>query len=449
MNQNKWARILILAFVLSAPQLRAQEATPFSLQQAMDYAKQHNYAMINSRADIEISKSKILETTSIGLPQISGEVGFQNFINIPTQVIPASAFNPAADSDELMPVQFGTKWNATAGIQASQLIFDGAYIVGLQASKTFAQLSKNQLGKTENDVKADVSQAYYTVLVAGENIKILMQSLANSQKLLNETREIYKSGFIEESDVDQLTLLVLNIKNSISRSERQLNLSYKLLKLQMGMDINENITVSETLQDIIGKINIESLYNQEFQLSGHVEYKLAQTNKNLMQLNLRRERVAYLPSVGAFFSHQESAFRNQFNFFEGIRPWYPGTIWGINMTIPIFDSGMKYARTKQAKLEYEKATTSAEFAEQSLKLQAQNSKADLVDAFDRLNVEKQNLVLAEKIQNKTMVKYQEGLSTSLDLNQVQNQYLNTQGNYINTLFELLSAKTRFDKAMSF
>jgi outer membrane protein len=451
MNHKKRIRIPFYAFaalLLLASSLKAQDAASFSLQQSIEYAQRNSYAVINARADVEISKSKILETTSLGLPQVNGEIGFQNFINIPTQVIPANAFNPAADADDLMPVRFGTKWNATAGLQATQLLFDGSYIVALQASKTYAQLAKNQLGKTENDLKADVSQAYYTVLIAGENVNILTKSLTNTEKLLKETTEIYKSGFAEESDVDQLTLLVQNIKNSISRSERQLSLAYKLLKLQMGMDINSEIKVTENLEDIIGKINIENLYNQDLQVNNHVEFKLAEVNKNLMRLNYNKEKIAFLPSVGAFISHQESAFRNQFNFIDSSRPWYPGTVWGVNMKVPIFGSGMKYARTKQAKLEYEKASTMVDFAEQNLKLQAQNAKADLVNAFERLSIEKQNLVLAEKIQHKTLIKYQEGMSSSLDLNQVQNQYLNTQGNYINTLFELLSSKTRFDKAMN-
>jgi outer membrane protein len=426
----------------------AQQAAQYSLAQAVEYALKNNYSLINAQADVEIARKKILETTTIGLPQVNGEINLQNFINIPTQVIPENAFNPLGDPNELIPVQFGTNYNASAGVTATQLIFDGAYIVGLQASKIYAQLSKKQLGKTQNDVRAEVSQAYFSVVIAKANVAILKQSLENSERLLNETRQIFNEGFVEESDVDQLSLLVQNIRNSINRSERQLGLSYKLLKLQMGLDIDTPIEVSESLEEILQTVNAEAVFNQEFNPKNHVEFQLAETQQNLMKLNLKREQVTALPSIGAFVNHSENAFRNQFNFFDFNRPWYPTTVWGVNMRVPIFGSGMRYARVQQAKLEHEKAAVIAKFAEQSLKLQAQNTRADLLSAVDRLNNEKQNLVLAEKIQNRTLIKYQEGLATSFDLNQAQNQYLNTQGNYILTVFELMNAKSRYDKALN-
>ncbi|MDQ3191381.1 MAG: TolC family protein [Bacteroidota bacterium] len=420
----------------------------FNLEQAIDYALIHNYGIINAKLDVEIAKKQILETTTIGLPQVNGEVNFQNFLNIPTQVLPANAFNPQADANDLVPIRFGTNYTAVAGLTASQLIFDGAYIVGLQASKTYGRLSKNQLSKTQNDIKADVAQAYYSALVAKENILILQQSIGNTEKLFTETSEIYKSGFIEENDVDQLNLLLQNLKNSLQRSERQVDLALQLFKLQIGLEIETPVQLSENLNDILSKINVEELFNKDFQAKNHIDYQLMLNQQNLMQLNLKKEKYSYFPSIGAFLSHQENAFRNEFTFFEN-GPWYPTTVWGVNLKVPIFDSGMKYARIKQAKMEHEKTMVRTNQIEQSLKLQAQTSKADLISAYERLNTEKQNLVLAEKIQNKTLIKYQEGLATSLDLNQVQNQLLNTQGNYIVTVYDLLNAKARFDKAVNF
>ncbi|HET6242938.1 MAG: TolC family protein [Bacteroidetes bacterium] len=424
------------------------ETLRLSLEQATNYALTHNYSVINARLEVEIAKKKILETTTIGLPQVNGEINFQNMLNIPTQVLPAKAFNPMAEYGELVAVQFGTNYTAAVGLTATQLIFDGAYIVGLQASKTYGKLSKNQLGKTQNDLKANVAQAYYSALVAKENIRILGQSIENSKKLLSETNEVYKSGFIEENDVDQLNLLVQNLQNSLKRSERQADLALQLLKFQIGLDIDNQIELTENLDEILLSLNIENLYNTDFQSSKHIDYQLMLNQQNLMQLNLKKEKYAYLPSIGAFLSHQENALRNEFTFFEN-GPWYPTTVWGVSIKVPIFDSGMKYAKIKQAKMEYEKTIISTTQVEQSLKLQAQTSKADLISSYERLLTEKQNLLLAEKIQNKTLIKYQEGLASSLDLNQVQNQLLSTQGNYINTVFDLLNAKSRFDKAMNF
>jgi outer membrane protein len=447
-KRNMHPFILTLLLLLAAVKIQAQEVTNFSLKEAVDFALKNNYQMLNSRADVDIARNRVKEITAIGFPQLQGEVNLQNFINIPTQVIPANAFNPMADPNELVPVRFGTNYNAAAAINASQLIFDGSYIVGLQTSKTFLQLSRFQLGKAENDIRADVTRSYYTVLIALENINILKQNLQNVEKLLRETEEIYKAGFVEESDVDQLNLLVLNLKNALSRAERQKGLAEKLLKFQMGIDIDKEIVLTENTERLIAEIDVEKLSaSQDFKSEEHVEFKLARANADFMRLNLKNERFKYLPSLNAFVSHSENAFRNEFNFFTN-RPWYPATVWGLSLRVPIFDSGIKNYRIRQAKLDYGKAQTMQTMAEQSLKLHVQNSGADLVSSVDRLSAEKQNLVLAEKIQNKTMIKYREGLATSLDLNQAQNQYLTTQGNYINSVFEVLNAKVQFDKAIN-
>jgi outer membrane protein len=443
---RKICPLLFIVIMFLAGNAHAQQTQAFSLQQAVDYALKHNYMILNSLADVDIARNRVREITSLGFPQVQGEANIQNFINIPTQVIPANAFNPMADPNELVPVRFGTNYNAAASINASQLIFDGSYIVGLQSSKTYLQLSRLQLGKAENDIRAEVTRSYYTVLIALENIKILRNNLQNAENLLKETEETYKAGFVEESDVDQLNILTLNLKNAISRGERQRDLAEKLLKFQMGIEIDKAIELTEKTDRIIAEIDIEKLSEgKDYNVEEHVELRLAKTNSDFMKLNLRNERFKYLPSLNAFISHSENAFRNDFNFFTN-RPWYPATVWGVSLRVPVFDSGIKHFRIKQANFEYEKSITMQKMAEQSLKLQVQNSGADLVSAFERLNAEKQNLVFAEKIQNKTMIKYKEGLASSLELNQAQNQFLSTQGNYINSVFEVLNAKIQFEKA---
>jgi outer membrane protein len=438
---------IFLLFLLGPMVVSSQEIKNLSLEQAKQFALENNYGVKNSLADQEIAKKKIFETTTIGLPQVNAEGNFRNFLNIPTQVLPANAFNPMADPNELVPIQFGTNYTASGEITASQLVFDGAYIVGLMASRVYGRMASEQVVKSRQDVVEDVSMAYYTVLIVAENKKILQGTLETTEKLLWETTKIYESGFVEESDVDQLNLLAMNIKNGINKIDRQLDISQMLLKLNMGMDINTPIALTDALSSVISSLEVETLYNKEFQVKNNINYQLASTQKNLMALNLRRERVAYLPSLSAFINHQEMAFRNEFTFFQD-KPWYPATVWGLSMRLPIFDSGMKYSKIQQAKLEVEKANNMQILAEQSLKLQSQAAKGDYISAFERMKTEKENLVLAEKIKNKTEKKYQEGVASSFELNQIHNQYLNTQSNYINTVFELLSAKTKFEKIMT-
>lgn len=443
--QIRFTQKIFMAIVfLSFGKLNAQ--TAYSLIEAQDFAAQNNYQVKNAKADLEIAKKKIAETTAIGLPQVSTELNFQNFIDIPTQVIPKAAFNPYAKEGELEAVKFGTDYNSSASVTASQLVFSGEYIVGLQASKTYSELSAQNLERTARETRTSVALAYFTVLIAEENKKVLSKTLENTVKVLKETTAIYKSGFVEESDVDQLALLVSNLKNAVSRIDRQIEIAYMLLKLQMGIPVKDVIQLKDNIDLLVINIQSETIVNAEFSPENHIEFKLMDTQKELSNLSLKREKARSLPTFGAFFSHSQNAFRNEFDFFED-KPWYPATIWGFNMKFSIFSSGMSTARIKQAKLELEKMETMQEQISQGLNLQSAAAKSDFQNAADLLNTQKQNLVLAEKIQDKTLKKYKEGLASSFELNQVQNQYLSTQSSYVNAVFELLNAEQKLVKAL--
>jgi outer membrane protein len=437
---------LCLIGIISTIAIKAQEKKSFSLISAQNFAVENSFQVKNAKTDIEIARKKIMETTAIGLPQLNAEGNFQDFINIPTQVIPAKAFNPAADPSVLAPVRFGTNYNSSASIVASQLIFSGQYLVGLQASKTYASLSMQNLSKTESEIRRAVAQSYFTVLMALENKEVLKKTLENSEKIWQETQQLYKNGLVEESAVDQLELLVSNLKNAKSKIEKQTELAYMLLKFQMGMNIEDPIELTETLVGILGQIQAENLVSNEFKAQSHIDFQLLETQKRLMTLNLKKERVAYMPRIATFLSHSKNAFRNDLSFGAGT-PWYPATIWGLKVSLPIFDGGGQFARTKSAKLELEKTINNQSMLEQSLKLQVQSAKSSLSNAIEVLKTEKQNLALAEKIQDKTLKKYKEGISSSFELTQIQNQYLTTQSNYINAMFELLNANQKLEKAL--
>lgn len=444
------APLLSLLIILSS-NISAQEkgnAMAFSLKEAQEFALKNSYTVKNARADVKIAEKKIFETTTLGLPQVKGEVNFQNFLDIPTQVLPANAFNPMADPKDLIPLRFGTDYNTSAGLTASQLIFDGSYIVALQASRSYALVSKLSLNKTENEVKEAVAQAYYTVIVAEENKKILQQSLENMKKILNETEAIHKSGFVEEQDVDQLKVSVATLNNSLNRLNKQTDIAYKLLKLQMGLDVDAEITLTDNLSSLISDNTGEILSASEFKYSDNLDYKLLQTQTHLAKLSLRRERYGYLPTIGAFYSHSQNALRNEFDIFEPNKDWFPTTLWGLKISLPIFDSGMKGAKISQAKQEYQKLLNTQKQIEQSLKIQAESAKADFSSATERYMVEKENLNLTEKIYNKTLIKYKEGLASSLELAQAQAQFLTTQGNYVSAMLELLNSKARLEKIMN-
>lgn len=436
--------VAFLAVVMAS---KAQDPQGFSLKQAQDFAVQNNYDVSKSKADIEISRKKVWEVTSLGLPQITGEGSFQHFLDIPTQVIPAAAFQPGAPEDEFIGVQFGTDYNASGTLQATQLIFDGSYLVGLKAAKAYTGLSEKMLQKTEIDIKNEVANAYYLALVAQENKSVLDSTHARMKKLLADMTEVFNNGLAEEQDVDQLKLTVLGIENSVKNAERQLEVAQNLLKLLMGYDIAKPIALTENLDDLVGTSADEGLVAKQFSASQHIDYQLVQTQEALSQLNLQNVKADGYPQLAGFFSHSQNAFRTSFDFFDGDQPWYPATLWGLSLKVPIYGFGRQNARVAQARLELEKNQTTLTQVDQGLQLQAMQAKANYSTNWEILQNQKDNLELAESIQTKTLIKYKEGIATSMELSQAQSQYLNTQGQYIGAMLNFLQAKAELKKMM--
>ncbi len=438
------ALIIIMLFAGIAD---AQDSVQtFTLEQAQAYALEHNYDYLNKEHDVVIAKKKVWETTAIGLPQVNAQADFKNFLDLPTTVVPANAFNPMAPADQLVGLKFGTDYNTTAQVSVSQLIFDGSYIVGLQAAKTYKELSGIQLQKTTVEVKEDVAQAYYTVLLAQENLKILDSSLAKIMELLDETEKIYQQGLVEEQNVDQLRLTKQNIENTLQNAKNQYQLAKNMLKFKIGYPINQPIELADAKEKFMENISIE--IPNEYSPNSSLDLRLAMTNEYLMRLNWRKEKYSFLPSVGAFFSHQQQNMTNDFEVFKSSTTWYPATLWGVTVKLPVFTSGMRLAKMAQAKLEYQKAQLQTMQAEQGLMLKFQTLKADLENAYNNYLNEKENLKLAEKIQRNTTLKYKEGLASSMELTQAQNQYLSTEGRYIQALLNVMIKQSELNKLLN-
>lgn len=418
----------------------------FNLEQAKKYALENSYTLKTSETEYRKAQQKIREIIALGLPQINAEGSFQNSLVLPTTVIPANAFNPMADPDELIGLKFGTDYNVTGSVSVSQLLFDGSYIVGLQATKGLARLNELMIKKSEQDVLNEVTKAYYAVLVAGENSRTLKYSLQKVEKIYNETKIIFDNGLIESQDVDQLQITVSTLKNAINRADRMKTVAIEMLKFQIGMPLDQQLSLSDSLLT-----NVDSLGNQipssVMNYNSNIDHQLVQTQIMLNELDMKNQRMGYFPSLGAFFTQQYQALRNDFNFFSNL-PWYPATMWGIQLKIPIFSSGMRKAKVEQAKINIEKSQIQLTQLDQSLQLKLFSLVNEFTTSAESVKIQKESLALADDIQRKSLVKYKEGVISSLELTQAQNQYLNAQSNYINALYSLINAQAEIDHLLN-
>ncbi len=436
---------LLLICTIALLNASAQDVKKFSLKEAQDFAVLNNFNAKLSQIDIEAANKSVQEAVSIGLPQVNADVAYQDFLEIPTSLIPAEVFGGPSGTFET--VQFGTKYNLTAGATVNQLLFDGSYIIGVQGARKFKEKMKQLGQKTEQEVRMDVEQAYLTVLIAMENKQFLEDNLGNIDSTLYETEQLYQNGFLEESAVDQLKLLATTMKNNISKADRMIETTEKMLKFQMGMSMEDEIEVTDKLEALYEGIDAEALSTTNFDVTKNIEYQLAETELILTNYLVRLEKAKYLPSVGAYLNYQQQAQRNQWNFFDGDKDWFPTTVWGVRLSVPIWDSFKTPAKVRQAQLNYMKVEEAKRQTEKGLNLQYETAKNDFQNAYTELETAKEGLYLAQKIHDKTLIKYNEGVSTHLDIMQTENQLLQNQASYISSLFELMKAKSELSKIL--
>lgn len=452
-------KLLIVALLLSQ-QITAQEKKSFSLEEAQKHAVENSYQMLLSDLGIEEARQDVNETRAMGLPQLSASASFQNFIDVPTQVIPnflapaitqtlvgsgvlpPEAANQPADP-EFIEAQFGTEYNTTVGVSASQLIFDGRYFYGLKASRAFVNYARLQRNNDEAGIKRQVAEAYYATLTSEESVEVFEKSMENVKKTLAETKAMYEEGFMEELDVDQLSLMESNLSTQLENARMQSENARALLKFMLAMPIDSEIELTDELEKLLSEENVEALILKNPNIEQHRDMLLLDEGINLQKINLGATKSAYYPTLGAFFQHQQMNMTNEIDF----ETWFPNTVWGINLNVPIFTSFSTRSKVQKVKLGIDKLEVQREQLSNSLSLEVMNAKSALITALSSYRHEKKNMELAMKIQDKTLEKFNLGMASSLELTQAENQLLTTQGNYIQSIFNVLNAQSRLSNAI--
>jgi outer membrane protein len=285
--RNWWWLItgLILIFGSIAT---GQEVMRFSLEEARTYALENNFDIKLAETDIEIARRRVKENISTGFPQVTGMVNYTNNIELPTQLIPGEFFG--LDQGEFAELQFGTRHNANWSAGVSQMIFNGQFIVGLQAAQAFLKLRETSRKKAEIDIRTAIDQPYYTVVILQESKTLFDSTLQSLNQMLYETREFYAAGFLEDTDVDQLEIVIASMEATLLNIESQLEIARNTLKYQMGMRDEMKMEVTDKSQDLIAELEKNMLAQPEFVYERHIDYQLLQRQKQLSVLNVDLRR---------------------------------------------------------------------------------------------------------------------------------------------------------------
>lgn len=437
---------LYLMFSVLVGYAQSEIITINSVKDVQRYALEKNTQVLNGRLDQLAAKKRIWETTTLGLPRIAGNIDYNNQIDVPTQLIPAQAFEPDAPADLLVPVQFGVAQSLSAGLTLNQLIFDGSYFVGLRAAKAFSKLTEKQSKETEAKIRYEVTKAYYSYLTAKESHDLLKETLENTRKIFQETEATYKEGFIEELDRDRLKLTLNILEDQYNKVDREIGVSELLLKFQIGILLTDSIVINDSIANYIPDL-LKEEEKTEVDYEKLVEYQSLLMGLDLQELEVKQFRSENYPSVYGFFTHSQNAFGNEFNFFGSDAQYFPTTIAGLKVTVPIFNSFGQRAKIMQSKYKVQKMLNQKQNMEQGIDLAFQKARSDYKSSKEQYVNQQENRALAKKIYDRTLLKQKEGVGSSLEVNDAQNKFLETQTSYVNTLLQLLINKVELDKSV--
>ena len=439
--------IPLFFFALIAKSQEHTQNFSFSLEQAISHALAHNYSAINAGQDIASARQKKWETTAAGLPQINAGMEYgNNFAYTQQGVTGGGAFG--GNPGEVTTIAFGTKHYMNGRVTLSQLLFDGSYIVALQASKTYLKFYENAKQKTDAEIKEMVINSYGNVLLAAESISILEKNKAILEKTFSDTKETFKNGLIEEENVEQLQITLSTINSTLNNTKRLLGIANNMLKILLGIDINDELKLTDKLDNLtVANLDL-AISQKDFNVSNNIDYQMGLNFQEQRQLEYKLQKSKALPSLGANVNFGYNAFANQFAFFTPSQKWNNFSNLGIGLNVPVFSSLGRSAKTQQAKIAFEQAKTQLTETEQKLKLQYANAKSEYEFSMEEYATAKTNLNLAERIEKKQQIKFTEGLSSSFDFSEAQRQLYAAQQNYLQSMVNIINKKAALEKIIN-
>lgn len=437
--------VLTLLVFITVPGI-GQNTFQFTLEEAQAYALENSYKSRLASFDVTESEYTVKETMAMGFPQIDGDLTYNNNLKLPVQVIPAEIFG--GEPGEYEEVVFGTQHSSTVNLSASQLIFDGSYIVGLKGARTYNKLVTQQKDATDFEVKKNTADAYYTAIVAVENYRMLGANYEEVSTQLAETNAMYENGFVEEQNVEQIELNLGKIEIALENAKRQVHISRNLLKFQLGISLRDSVNLKDNMDALIEKAKYDISGRYSFDIKNNIQYKVADSWVEVREAQVKLEKSSFLPSMYLFFNQNWSSYRNDFDYFSDQVKWFDATLLGVSLNVPIFSGLRRSSSVQKAKIVTEKALIQREQLEAGLQLDLTVANSNFNQALATYEISKRNVEVATSIRNKTNRKFQEGMSTSFEVTQAESQLISDQFNYIESALRLFEAKTKIDELLN-
>ena len=436
---------LLIVIIFFATSVLAQEQKPvyaFSLADAVSYAQKNNVQVKNSLLDIDIQMQTNREIASAALPTIGSNLSATNFLTIPTSLLPGQIFGGAAGT--FIPVQFGTKYNSTYGINFNQILFDGQVFIALQARATSLDWKRKNAALTEENIKANIYKIYYQLSASKTQLNILDANIERLQKLANDAAAMYKNGFAEKLDVDKVNVQLNNLQTEKLKATNSVTIGFMGLKMLMGMPVKDSLV----LTDIINESNLSTdvLYEDNFQYSLRKDFQYLTSIQKLSQYNIKRYQLSFLPTITLNGAYTKNAQRTEFDFFEKNGNWFKTSLIGLNINLPIFTGMSRMAKVNKAKLELQQVDNQMTALKNNIDNELSQAKLNYMSSVATVNFQKKNMQLAENVYSQTKKKFEAGAGSNTEISAAQADLVAAQNNFMNALYTALISKVDLLKA---
>ena len=438
---------LFLFLTLLFGSTQAQELLEsLTLEEAIAFGLTHNRSIINADREIQKAKKEKWKTIATGLPQISSEVNYQNFLEMPVSLVPAEFFG--GNPGEFSELTFGTEQNMIGSLKMEQLIFDGSYLVGLQATKVYLAISENLFEKTNLEVKKMVINLYSNALLAKYNILFLEKNRASLENNFQEIHQLFRNGFEEEESVEQIQLSLAQANSRLKYAQNLLKIQQDMLKFVIGYPIESPLKLTDELDDIFNEdLYFQTLPNTD-NIDNNIDIRIADNTLKSEALKLKLEKSKALPKVNAFINRTYTGNSNEFTFTDGDQKWYGSSLLGLNVQIPIFSSFGRSANTQKAKISLDQAKTQLEETQSKIRIEVNATLNEYQLSIDNYYTEKENLRLAESIEQKNQTKYFEGMIQTFELRMSQLQLYSAQNNFVSAIQKVISNKIELETLLN-
>ena len=437
---------LTLFLLITTSLFSQQETSKFSLKEAVQFAVQNNSMSKNAARDIEIAKLQKWETTATGLPQINADITYNNWLKQQISLIPAEFFG--GNPGQFTEVAFGTKQTMNGTVTVSQKLFDGSYLVGLQAAKVYLEISEHAKEKTDIELRKMVAYAYGNVLLSEENLNIVNSNIALLENNLRDLTKVYENGLIEQESVQQLQLTLVSLKSNQNYIKRLNIIAYQMFNNTIGLDLDTPVELTDSLDQLIMMYASLKPLESILEVENVVDYKIAFNDLKSKELLLKLEKSKALPTLDVFLNGSYSGNNNQFNFLDKSQNWFGASLFGISMNVPLFSSFGRSASTKKARLNLEKSKSLLKDTSEKIKLDISRAKSEYEFAVEDLEIKKEALELSENIAKKNEIKFFEGLVTSFDLSQAHRQLYAAQEDYLSSMLNILTKRIDLEELIT-